>query len=88
MGGPNSLSSDMSDLSSSDGMNSAALMSMLHDGSLDMNALFHSDTAVFTSAGIGGSASAGGQQRSSSNGFDGTFSPGSASAMMGLVSTP
>ena len=96
LGGVNGQSSggphppDLSDLGpSSDGMSSVALMSMLHDGSLDMNALFHSDTAVFTaSVGVGDN----GPHRDppSLNGFDNVFAPGNngPNAMMGLVSTP
>lgn len=66
------------------GISSATFMSMLHDGSLDMGALFHSDTSVFS--GVGGGGGGGGQRGGSSNVFESTFAPGSA--MTGLVSSP
>jgi hypothetical protein len=84
--GPDTLNPTSDD----NGMNpAAAFMSMLNDGSLDMNALFHSDAVVFapsvanSNAGANGNVSAG-QKRSSSTAFGSTSTGG----MVSLVTSP
>lgn len=78
------------------GMSSAALMSMLNDGSFDMNALFNtefvstpgpvSQSQLTPSGSVQQQQPPGGAQPTNS-GFNGTFVPGNAN-MMGLVSSP
>lgn len=76
-----------------EGMSSAALMSMLNDGSFDMNALFNTEFAATPGPNPQAQLSNGASQQQQSgasggggSGFNGAFLSGNS--MLGIVSSP